>query len=192
MAELMFPSFGVPRRRFLRQTAPAVLSAAAVALLAGQEGLAQTGRQDAANDVSTLNALLGAEYQAIAAYQVGADSGLLQKPAHDLAVTFQSQHKAHADLLASTVNRLGGRPVQARPTAAYSFPTDRLKSQADVLRFAAGLEKGAVSGYLGVIPTFANRDLAKASASILGDEAMHWATLRYVLGEPPVPDAFVS
>ena len=34
--------------------------------------------------------------------------------------------------------------------------------------------------------------LAKAAASILGDEAMHWAVLRQALGEDPVPVAFVS
>ena len=39
---------------------------------------------------------------------------------------------------------------------------------------------------------FGNRDLAKAAASILGDEAMHWAILRNALGETPVPSAFVS
>ena len=47
-----------------------------------------------------------------------------------------------------------------------------------MLRFAAGLERGAVSAYLGAVPLFANRELAKAAASILGDEAMHWAVLR--------------
>ncbi|MGH6625639.1 MAG: sigma-70 family RNA polymerase sigma factor [Burkholderiaceae bacterium] len=41
-------------------------------------------------------------------------------------------------------------------------------------------------------PLFGNRELAKAAASILGDEAMHWAVLRQALGETPVPSAFVS
>jgi hypothetical protein len=61
-----------------------------------------------------------------------------------------------------------------------------------VLRFAATLEKGAVSAYLGAVPLFGNRDLAKAAASILGDEAMHWAVLRQAVGEVPVPSAFVA
>jgi len=61
-----------------------------------------------------------------------------------------------------------------------------------VLRFAAGLEQGAVSAYLGAVPLFGNRDLSKAAASILGDEAMHWAILRQALGENPVPDAFMA
>jgi hypothetical protein len=49
-----------------------------------------------------------------------------------------------------------------------------------------------VSAYLGAVPVFGNRDLAKAAASILGDEAMHWAILRNALGDDPVPAAFVG
>src|SRR5262249_10746819 len=74
----------------------------------------------------------------------------------------------------------------------YKFPTDQLKSEKDVLNFAAGLEKGAVSAYLGAVPLFTSRDLAKAAASILGNEAMHWALLLQALGEPADPVAFVS
>jgi rubrerythrin len=61
-----------------------------------------------------------------------------------------------------------------------------------VLQFAAGLEKGAVSAYLGAVPLFMDRQLSRAAASILGDEAMHWAILRNALGEDPVPIAFVG
>ncbi|MBY4594543.1 ferritin-like domain-containing protein [bacterium BD-1] len=123
-------------------------------------------------------------------YQVGAESKLLQKAALDLAVTFQGHHKAHADLLAKTIEKLGGKPVSAK--SAYNFPVDQLNSQEDVLRFAAKLEQGAVSAYLGAVPLFVNRDLSKAAASILGDEAMRWAVLRQAVGEAPVPSAFVS
>ena len=179
----------VARRAFLGQSG-LLLSGTAIALLAGRDALAKGSKDAGASDVRILNTALGAELEAIAAYQLGAESGLLKKPALDLAVTFQSQHKEHADLLAKTVKTLGGKPVAAK--AKYTFPTDKLKSQEDVLRFASSLEKGAVSAYLGAVPIFNNRDLAKASASILGDEAMHWAILRYVLGEPPVPSAFVS
>ncbi len=49
-----------------------------------------------------------------------------------------------------------------------------------------------MSAYLGAVPVFGNRDLAKAAASILGDEAMYWAILRNALGEVPVPAAFMS
>ncbi len=176
------------RRLFLTQSG-LVLSGAAVALLAGRDALAaKSGAKP--SDTNVLNTALAAELEAVAAYQVGAESGLLQKPVLDLAVTFQGHHKEHADVLAKTIQKLGGKPVSAK--SKYQFPVEKLKSQADVLRFAAGLEQGAVSAYLGAVPLFGNRDLAKAAASILGDEAMHWAVLRNALGEAPVPSAFVS
>jgi rubrerythrin len=178
----------IARRRFLRHSGT-TLSAVAVAMLAGREALAK-GTDATAADVRILNGALASELEAIAAYQVGAESGLLQKPVLDLALTFQGHHRAHAALLTSTVTKLGGQPVVAKAT--YTFPTQSLKQQADVLRFAAQLEKGAVSAYLAAVPAFGDRDLAKAAASILGDEAMHWAVLRHAVGEEPVPVAFVS
>ena len=177
------------RRLFLARSG-LVLSGAAVALLSGRDVLAAKSGGARVGDVRILNTALGAELEAIAAYQVGAESGLLQKPVLELAVQFQGHHKAHADLLAKTVQKLGGKPVSAKDK--YSFPVDQLKNQADVLRFAAKLEQGAVSAYLGAVPLFGNRDLSKAAASILGDEAMHWAILRNALGENPVPDAYVA
>lgn len=177
------------RRSFLGQSG-ILLSGAAIALLAGKDALAAKGGESTDADVRILNSALGAELEAIAAYQLGAESGLLLKPALGLATTFQGHHKEHADVLAKTIAKLGGKPVAAKDK--YTFPTDTLKTQADVLRFAAMLEKGAVSAYLGAVPLFGNRDLAKAAASILGDEAMHWAVLRNALGEVPVPSAFMS
>jgi rubrerythrin len=177
------------RRAFLGKSG-LLLSGAAVALLAGREALAAKGDKSTEADARILNTALGAELEAIAAYQVGAESGLLQKPVLNLAVTFQGHHKEHADILSKTIVKLGGKPVAAK--SKYTFPTETLKTQADVLRFAATLEKGAVSAYLGAVPVFGNRDLAKAAASILGDEAMHWAILRNALGEVPVPSAFMS
>jgi rubrerythrin len=178
------------RRRFLGGTA--TLSAAAFGLLAGSRALLprRASAEPSEQDVRILDTALSAEHEAVAAYQVGAESGLLRKDVLALAVNFQGQHKEHVDLLASTVRKLGGSPAGAK--ASYPFPVETLKTQADVLRFAAGLEKGAVSAYLGAIPVLGNGELAKAAASILGDEAMHWAVLRYVLGENPVPHAFVS
>jgi rubrerythrin len=177
-------------RRFFLQRSGLLLSGAAVALLAGNEALAAKSGKDSSGDVKILNTALGAELEAVAAYEVGAKSGLLEKPVLALAGTFQGHHKEHADVLAKTIQKLGGKPVQAK--SKYNFPTDQLKSQADVLKFAAGLEKGAVSAYLGAVPLFHSRDLSKAAASILGDEAMHWAVLRNALGEAPVPGAFVA
>lgn len=185
----------IARRSFLT-TGGFGLSAAAVALLAGRDALAAAQEKSAdkgqpgPNDVAILNSAIAAELEAVAAYEVGAKSGLLQPAVLKLAGTFQGHHKQHADVLAGVVTKLGGKAVMAKEK--YAFPVETLKNQADVLRFAAGLEKGAVSAYLGAVPLLHDRELAKAAASILGDEAMHWAVLRNALGEEPVPAAFVS
>jgi rubrerythrin len=189
MSFLAFSSPLVARRAFLGKSG-LFLSGATVALLAGQDALAQRSGNSTSNDVAILNTALAAELEAVAAYQVGAESGLLEKPVLALAGQFQGHHKEHADVLAQTIRKLGGKA--ASPKVKYEFPTSSLKNQADVLRFAASLEKGAVSAYLGAVPLFQQRELATAAASILGDEAMHWAVLRQALGENPVPSAFVS
>jgi rubrerythrin len=189
MSFFAFSSPLAARRAFLGKSG-LLLSGTAVALLAGRDVLAQKSGSGQAGDVRILNTALSAELEAVAAYQVGAESGLLEKPVLALASQFQGHHKEHADVLAKTIRKLGGKAVEAK--SKYEFPTSGLKNQADVLRFAAGLEKGAVSAYLGAVPLFKQRDLAKAAASILGDEAMHWAVLRNALGENPVPSAFVS
>jgi hypothetical protein len=187
----LFGNVHVARRTFL-SVGGMGLSGAAVALLAGRESLAAASEKaaDPANDIAILNSAIAAELEAIAAYGVGAGSGLLKGAVLALATTFQGHHKQHADVLAGTVTKLGGKAAIAK--AQYSFPVETLKTQNDVLRFAAGLEKGAVSAYLGAVPLFKDRELSKAAASILGDEAMHWAVLRQAVGEEPVPAAFVS
>ena len=181
------------RRRAMSASGAAVLSASAVALLGGRDALAagaKVSAQELEADVRILNTALGAELEAVAAYQVGAESGLLSKAVLPIAVAFQGHHKEHAAAIASTVQKLGGKPMVAKEK--YQFPVEKLKVEADVLRFAAGLERGAISAYLGAVPLFADRALAQVAASILGDEAMHWAVLRQVLGEAPVPSAFMS
>jgi hypothetical protein len=60
------------RRAFLGQSG-LLLSGAAVALLAGRDALAATAEVSTASDVRILNTALGAELEAIAAYQVGAE-----------------------------------------------------------------------------------------------------------------------
>ena len=172
------------RRGFLR--AGGALSATAVALLAGREALAAGAKGDMSQDVSILNVALGLEHEAINAYQLGAGSGLLQKPVLDIAVQFQGHHKAHRDALIATIQKLGGQPVAEQKIEAYALSLNAasLKSQADVLSLAARLELGATNAYLGVIPAFGNRELAQVAARLAADETMHFTILNNALGRP--------
>jgi len=174
------------RRSFLNR---ATLSATAVALLAGRDALAasHTGaKMDASSDVGILNTALALEHEGINAYTLGAQSGLLEKPVLDVAVRFQADHKEHRDTLAGAIRKLGGKPVEEKPLAEYAkaLHADTLKTQADVLGLAARLEMGATNAYLGVIPSFKNSQLAKVSARLAADEALHWTILNNALGKP--------
>ncbi|MFM2449022.1 MAG: hypothetical protein RIS44_1472 [Pseudomonadota bacterium] len=173
------------RRSFLSQTSRVTLSAAAVTLLAGtsSRAIAQSSGSMAA-DVNILNVALGLEHEAINAYQLGAGSGLLQKPVLDLAVQFQSHHKAHRDALIATIQKMGGKPVAEKTLDDYAKALNAasLKNQNDVLSLAAKLELGATNAYLGVIPSFKDVQLGQIAARLAADETMHWTVLSQALG----------
>jgi len=178
------PGESIDRRRFVRRAGIGTLSAGAVAILGGREGLGQ-GMARPAADADILNVALGLEHEAVAAYQLGAESGLLQRPALDIALLFQSHHKQHRDALAAAVGKLGGRPVAEKSKAEYAqmLNAGALRSQADVLTLAVKLERAAVNAYLSVIPAFGNKELAQVAGRLAADEAMHWTALAGAAGQ---------
>ena len=173
------------RRFFLARSGQMTLSAAAIAALAGTAAGAAHAQSDIGKDVDILNIALGLEHEAINAYQLGAGSGLLQKPVLDVAVLFQSHHKGHRDALIATIQKMGGQPVAEKSLDDYAKALNAasLKSQADVLTLAARLELGATNAYLGVIPAFKESKLAQVAARLAADETMHWTALTQALGE---------
>lgn len=176
------------RRALLRGAGTIGLSAAAIAVLGGCESMAASSSASA-QDVDTLNVALGLEHEAINAYQLGAESGLLEKPVLNTAVLFQGHHKAHRDALVATIRKLGGTPVGEKTMKDYATALNAgsLKSQGDVLALAARLEKGAANAYLGVIPSFSDKGLAQVAARLAADETMHWTVLAGALGQT-LPD----
>lgn len=182
-------SSGLPhpaRRFFVMQAGSTVLSAAAIGLMSGCESIAKTSDKSASQDVSILNVALSLEHEGIAAYQLSAESGLLQQPVLKTAVQFQDHHKAHRDALIATIRKLGGSPVESRELGDYAkaLKADTLKNQNDILMLAARLELGATNAYLGVIPSFKDSALAQVAARLAADETMHWTVLTSALGKP--------
>lgn len=178
------------RRSLMGLAGTGMLSAAAIGILGNAPALARTRSRRAGmaahqGDIDILNVALGLEHEAIEAYQIGAESGLLQKPVLDVAVLFQGHHKGHRDLLAGAIGQLGGRPVAAKSRAEYmtSLNIAAVKTQTDVLKLAQAHEKGAANAYIGVIPSFGDKDLGQVAARIAADEAAHWALLSSALGE---------
>jgi rubrerythrin len=162
----------------------ALLSAAAVTLLAGCADLVEKADHPSTkeDDVATLNAILGLEYQAIDSYRQA--SSLLSREERALAERCVADHEHHAEALASAIRRLGGEPVAPQPARGLA---GQLRTADDGRRLAAALEKGIAEAYLGAVPALSSRDLARAAAAVLAVETGHWTLWRERLGEPPLP-----
>jgi rubrerythrin len=164
------------------------LSGAAVALLAGRPALAakHAAGQSARKDAAVINTALALEYEGINAYTLGAQSNLLEKPVLAIAVKFQDDHKVHRDRLLAVLQTLEATPVKEKSLAEYAeeLEVNKLKTQADVLKFAAALERGAINAYLGIIPSFGDHALAKLAGQLASDETVHFAILNQALGGP--------
>jgi rubrerythrin len=170
-----------PRREVLRVAGGVTLSAGAVMLLAGCQSMGSTTamRSDPAKDTAILNVALGLEHEAIAAYQLGAESRLLTRPVLQVAVLFQSHHKQHRDALTAAITRMGGRPVAAKSMQEYATALNAasLQSAGDILALATKLERAAANAYLGVIPSFQSEELRKVAGRLAADETMHFTAL---------------
>jgi rubrerythrin len=144
---------------------------------------------DKTKDNDVLNALLKAEYDAIATYTAGA--GIIAadvatpKATRDLvtavAVHFQSQHKDHAAALKKMIEDNKGTPVTDSMTAKIpaSF-TDATTT--GVMKLAADKEKQAAVAYAEVMKAISTTAAAKLVASIGAIETQHFVVL-YLLVE---------
>lgn len=170
-------------------------------------------------DVEPLKALLRAEYNAITAYTAGAglidaaDDGdplfALKAVIIQIAVNIQSQHRLHAEALVDAIEGLDGTPVVESEVAADFEPPAALVANptiSNVLKFAAGAERGAAIAYNQVLAGLEDARLRFLATSIEGDESQHFIVLAaLVLGladpgpnldtdsaDEVIPQAFVS
>jgi bacterioferritin (cytochrome b1) len=141
---------------------------------------------DATADNETLNALLAAEYDAVATYTAGAGiiGGDTVTPAAtktivtDVALHFQSQHAQHAEALKKLIEDNDGTPVTAPagPTLPGSFNAATANTT-DVMKLATDKEKQAAYTYAQVMKTISTPTAAKLVASIGAIETQHWIVL---------------
>jgi rubrerythrin len=164
----------VSRRQILRAGG---LSVAAGVVASAAPAFAAKGVRFA-GDLAILNLALGLEHQAIAAYDAGAKSKLLNADQLKLAVSFQNDHKRHRDALAKFIQRYGGTPVVPKPT--YDFGT--ITSATDIVKLAQSLEAGAMGAYLANAGKLENREILNAAVPILEDEVRHNTVFKQLLG----------
>jgi len=166
------------RRELLRRLAGTAGAGVVAYLLTGT--LRPVYGQSVEGDRVILTAALYLEHEAIAAYQAGAESGLLSEGVLKVAVAFQSDHKYHRDGIIDAIRTLGGEPIEAEEK--YSF--GRLRSEKDILRLARMLEKGAVDAYSTLAANIENKTVLNFGAQALADEVRHLTVLNSVLGIP--------
>ena len=147
----------------------------------------QAARAIAASDIGILNTALALENEAISAYQLGAQSGLLQKPVLEVAVLFQTHHKEHRDALIATIRKLGGTPGRGQErrrggAGAERRRRSRARPTCCVLRNASRrARRTPISASSRRSATAAS---AQVSARLAADEAMHWTVLTQALKDP--------
>jgi hypothetical protein len=148
---------------------------------------------EAKNDIEILNRSLEGEYFGIAAYDAAMGTGLLDDGVRVVAEKFQGDHKLHAQRIQETIVSLGGTPVETKTweQMASEFPPPPLKSQADVLHYAASLEESGATASVASVAELSTPELSLLAASIAGVEAMHWSALLGALGENPSPVSFI-
>lgn len=145
---------------------------------------------DAEQDNDILNALLAAEYDAIATYTAGAGiiatDVVTPQATRDVvtavAVHFRSQHEEHAAALANMIEENGGTPVvdTGVPSLPASFPATAGTTQ--VMMLAADKEKQAAIAYADVMKSISTQTAATLAASIGAIETQHFVVL-YLLVE---------
>ena len=184
------------RRGFLRNAGLAIAGASALVATEIPALAASSHRKKAVehnNDIAVLQGALALEHEGIAAYTLAGGTGLLTPDVLKVALTFLGHHKGHRDALANLIQKAGASPVEPKTDAEYTaeLKLGDLKSQADVITFAAGLEKGAANAYVGQITALTDHELTRLFAQLSTDEAVHWAVLDGALGHPVPANPFL-
>ena len=165
----------------------AMLSAVALAASRGG-GIAFAQEAPFKNDIDVLNYALTLEFFEAELYRVVRDSGKLQGRDQQYITLFGQHEQAHVDAVLSTIQKLGGTPVQK---AQYELPA--LTDRNQVLGLLATVEQVGVSAYLGAAGFIENKEILAAAASIMQVEGRHTSLIRFLQDDPkPVPSAFIA
>lgn len=183
-------------RRAILKLAGLTSATLVVGALGASPALAATKRGGSATagaDVNVMQGALALEHEGIAAYKIAAGSGLLSQGTIAVASVFLGHHEGHRDALAKLIGQMGGKPLEPKSNAEYiqDLNIAALKSEADVVKFAAGLEQGATNAYVGQIAALKDPQIAHLFAQLGTDEAVHWALLNSAAGGSVPTPAFL-
>lgn len=177
------------RRDALTRGAAAALAGIGTALAVST--ITRDAHAQNAADVTALNGLLRAEYEAIRAYDTAygylmnapmTDPGAAQGPAAAAVVNrFRAQHRDHAGALAPLVTAAGGTPVN-EATVLFTPPAGFSLSVSNFIKLAANKERAASIAYTNALRTISSQSAAEVVAAIGGNETQHFIVL-YLLAK---------
>ncbi len=159
----------------------------AMAVVASPAFARLAAAQEFTDDIDILNYALTLEHLEYAFYRdglAGFTADLFEEGVYDNLIDIRDHEGAHVDALVSTINDLGGTPVEE---TTYDFG---YQNPAGFLSVAAALENTGVSAYDGAGAAIENVDLLNAAGSIVAVEARHASYLNLINGEDPFPAAF--
>ncbi|MFD3675840.1 ferritin-like domain-containing protein [Streptomyces sp. NPDC058613] len=127
--------------------------------------------------------------------RVTRELGMVPPAVGTFAQAAMEQHAAHAKAWNAVLTGAGrpaitGVPLSNQPATLKAL--GQAKDIGAVARLALALEDQAAQTYLFAVGNVSSPAGIKTAASIAPVEAMHAAILHFVLGEYPVPDAFLQ
>ncbi|MEJ7901726.1 MAG: ferritin-like domain-containing protein [Thermomicrobiales bacterium] len=178
----------VSRRTLLGTGSKLAVGGAVAFAAAGSPALARlVAAQAFTDDIDVLNYALTLEHLEYAFYRDGLaafSADVFEAGVYDNLLDIRDHEDAHVDALVSTIESLGGTPVEE---ATYDFG---YQNAGGFLAVAAALENTGVSAYDGAAASIENVDLLNAAGSIVAVEARHASYLNLINGEDPFPAAF--
>jgi len=178
----------VSRRTLLGTGSKLAVGGAVAFAAAGSPALARlVAAQAFTDDIDVLNYALTLEHLEYAFYRdglAGYSADVFEAGVYDNLLDIRDHEGAHVDALVSTIESLGGTPVEE---ATYDFG---YQNAGGFLAVAAALENTGVSAYDGAAASIENVDLLNAAGSIVAVEARHASYLNLINGEDPFPAAF--
>ncbi|HEV2108875.1 MAG TPA: ferritin-like domain-containing protein [Thermomicrobiales bacterium] len=144
------------------------------------------------SDIDVLNYALTLEHLESTFYRQGLEDFTVEdftdagydEQVYEYFTLIGDHEAAHVNVLASTIEQLGGEPVQE---AEYDFGYQDVDGFVGV---AQALENTGVAAYTGAASALTDSGLLTAALTIHGVEARHAAYLNQILGEVPFPEAF--
>lgn len=136
------------------------------------------------DDIDILNYVLTLEYLEADFYERGLGADRLSGRDLALVEPIGAHERAHVSLITSTVEKLGGTPVEQ---PSFNYPSGTFDSRDKFLQAAYTFEALGVTAYHGQVTNFQNGELLAAAATIAGTESRHAAILADLTGQNPFP-----